>query len=58
MTRAPENEPEAVPARAKRDGEAPGRWLWVEPTIWTEADQRQLHFPSTTITIPVRMNSL
>ena len=36
MTRAPENEPEAVPARAKRDGEAPGRWLWVEPTIWTE----------------------
>ncbi len=36
MTRALENEPEAVPARAKRDGEAPGRWLWVEPTIWTE----------------------
>ena len=36
MTRAPEKEPEAVPARAKRDGEILGRWLWVEPTIWTE----------------------
>ena len=28
--------PEAVPARATRDGETEGRWLWVEPTIWTE----------------------
>src|ERR1700747_1431049 len=36
MTRAPEKEPEAVPARAKRDGEILGRWLWVEPTVWTE----------------------
>jgi len=36
MTKAPENQPEAVPARARRDGEALGRWLWVEPTVWTE----------------------
>jgi RNA-directed DNA polymerase len=36
MTKTPENQPEAVPARAKRDGEVLGRWLWVEPTIWTE----------------------
>jgi RNA-directed DNA polymerase len=36
MTRTTEKEPEAVPARARRDGEAPGRWLWVEPTIWTK----------------------
>jgi len=36
MTKAPENQPEAVPARAKRDGKALGRWLWVEPTVWTE----------------------
>jgi RNA-directed DNA polymerase len=36
MTKTPENQPEAVPARAKRDGKALGRWLWVEPTIWTE----------------------
>jgi RNA-directed DNA polymerase len=36
MTRSPENQPEAVPARAKRDGKPLSRWLWVEPTIWTE----------------------
>jgi RNA-directed DNA polymerase len=36
MTKASENQPEAVPARAKRDGKALGRWLWVEPTVWTE----------------------
>src|SRR6476660_625157 len=35
MTKAPENPPEAVPARAKRDGETLSRWPWVEPTIWT-----------------------
>src|SRR5882724_8417845 len=28
--------PEAVPARATRDGETRRRWSWVEPTIWTE----------------------
>jgi RNA-directed DNA polymerase len=28
--------PEAVPARATRDGEVRGRWPWVEPTVWTE----------------------
>ena len=36
MTKPTEKQPEAVPARAKRDGETLGRWLWVEPTIWTE----------------------
>jgi RNA-directed DNA polymerase len=35
MTKASENQPEAVPARAKRDGVALSRWLWVEPTVWT-----------------------
>ena len=28
--------PEAVPARATRDGEIRRRWPWVEPTVWTE----------------------
>lgn len=28
--------PEAVPARATRDGETRRRWSWVEPTVWTE----------------------
>jgi RNA-directed DNA polymerase len=36
MTKAPENQPEAVPAKATRDGEILDRWPWVEPTIWTE----------------------
>ena len=36
MTRPTENKPEAVPARAKRDGEILLRWRWVEPTVWTE----------------------
>ncbi len=36
MTKAPENPPEAVPARATRDGEPQRPWHWVEPTIWTE----------------------
>jgi RNA-directed DNA polymerase len=35
MTKAPEDRPEAVPARAKRDGETLSRWPWVEPTVWT-----------------------
>jgi RNA-directed DNA polymerase len=35
MTKTPENSPEAVPARATRDGETRSRWLWAEPTIWT-----------------------
>ena len=35
MTKARENPPEAVPARATRDGETLSRWLWVEPTVWT-----------------------
>ena len=36
MTKATEKQPAAVPARAKRAGEILGRWLWVEPTVWTE----------------------
>jgi RNA-directed DNA polymerase len=36
MTRATENQPMAVPAGAKRIGETHGRWLWVEPAVWTE----------------------
>jgi RNA-directed DNA polymerase len=36
MTKTSEDQPEAVPARAIRDGEALSRWLWVEPTVWTE----------------------
>jgi RNA-directed DNA polymerase len=36
MTKAPEKQPEAVLARARRAGKALSRWLWVEPTIWTE----------------------
>jgi len=35
MTRPTEEQPEAVPARATRAGEAPLRWSWVEPRIWT-----------------------
>lgn len=30
------NSPDAVPARATRDGELQRRWSWVEPTVWTE----------------------
>ena len=36
MTRPTEEQPEAVPARAKRAGEILRRWGWVEPTVWTE----------------------
>ena len=36
MTKPTENQPEAVPARAIRAGETLGRWIWVEPTVWTE----------------------
>ena len=35
MTKTPEDRPEAVPARATRDGEALSRWPWAEPTVWT-----------------------
>ncbi len=35
MTKSPETQPEAVPARATRAGEIPLRWNWVEPRIWT-----------------------
>ena len=32
---ATERSPSTVPARANPDGETPGRYAWVEPTIWT-----------------------
>src|SRR5580693_6943139 len=35
MPRPTEDNPEAVPERAKRTGEGPGRWLWTEPRVWT-----------------------
>jgi RNA-directed DNA polymerase len=35
MTKPTENKPEAVPARAIRDGETLLRWRWVEPRVWT-----------------------
>jgi RNA-directed DNA polymerase len=35
MTKSPETQPEAVPARAIRAGEILLRWGWVEPRIWT-----------------------
>lgn len=35
MTKSPETQPEAVPARAIRAGEILLRWDWVEPRIWT-----------------------
>jgi hypothetical protein len=36
MTESAEIKPEAVPARATRDGDILLRWSWVEPRIWTE----------------------
>ena len=35
MTKSPEGQPEAVPARATRAGDILLRWGWVEPRIWT-----------------------
>ena len=31
-----EGYPEAVPEKARRDGEVRARWAWTEPTVWTE----------------------
>ena len=36
MSKATEQEPMTVLERAKRIGETLGRWLWVEPAVWTE----------------------
>jgi RNA-directed DNA polymerase len=36
MTEPAETEPEAVPARATRDGDILLRWSWVELRVWTE----------------------
>jgi RNA-directed DNA polymerase len=36
MTKPTEDKPEAVPDRAKRDGEILLRWSWVESRVWTE----------------------
>ena len=35
-TKPEERQPMAVPLQAKRIGEAPCRWQWVEPRVWTE----------------------
>ena len=35
VTKSMEEQPEAVPGRAKRAGEILLRWGWVEPTVWT-----------------------
>jgi RNA-directed DNA polymerase len=35
MPRPTEDNPEAVPERAKRAGEDPSRWLWTEPRVWS-----------------------
>ena len=31
-----DQQPAAVPAEAKQAGAIPGRWGWVEPSVWTE----------------------
>ena len=31
-----ETQPDAVPEKAKQEGEIRGRWSWVEPGVWTE----------------------
>lgn len=31
-----EQQPTSVLAKTKQVGEAPARWSWVEPTVWTE----------------------
>jgi RNA-directed DNA polymerase len=36
MTKSTEEQPESVPEKAIRDGEARFRWGWVEPSVWTE----------------------
>lgn len=36
MSETTEGKPVAVSATARRAGEAPYRWYWVEPSIWTE----------------------
>ena len=35
VANATERSPSTVPAGATRDGKTPGRYAWVEPTIWT-----------------------
>ena len=35
MTKQSEQQPAAVPDRARRDGEARSRWDWVERSVWT-----------------------
>ena len=36
MSETTEEQPVAVSATARRAGEAPYRWYWVEPLVWTE----------------------
>jgi len=35
-SRSKEESPVPVPARANPAGEVRARWVWVEPTIWTD----------------------
>ena len=35
-SRATEDKPAGVPARARQAGEVRARWAWTEPTVWTE----------------------
>ena len=36
MTTTRDEQPSAVPAPAKQDGDTLGPWAWVEPAVWTE----------------------
>ena len=36
MLMSSENNPSSVPATAKQGGEVYTRWVWAEPTVWTE----------------------
>ena len=36
MAMIAESQPAAVPPGAKRTGDIPARWAWVEPSVWTE----------------------
>lgn len=39
-TRQDEDQPQALPERAERDGDTRARWAWVERSVWTD---RMLH---------------
>ena len=41
--RRTEQDPAAVPAKAKQAGEARAGWAWVEPSVWTDRMLAALH---------------